>query len=123
MLTLGPMASKAAAAIARAEKEGIHAAHYDMIFLKPIDTEILKEAAEKGCPIITVEDGIKEGGLGSAVVEWLNDNGYDRHVTRIGVPDSFVPHGKVPELMKLCAMDEDAIYDAIIDVHNKSALT
>lgn len=123
VLTLGPMASKAAAAIVRAEKEGIHAAHYDMIFLKPIDTDILKEAAEKGCPIITVEDGIKEGGLGSAVVEWLNDNGYDRHVTRIGVPDSFVPHGKVPELMKLCAMDEDAIYDAIIDAHNKSALT
>ncbi len=123
VLTIGPMASKAATAISRAAQEGINAAHYDMIFLKPIDTAILKEVAEKGCPIITVEDGIKEGGLGSAVVEWLNDNGYDRHVTRIGVPDSFVPHGKVPELMKLCEMDEDAIYRAIVSAHNKTTLT
>jgi len=95
-----------------------------MIFLKPIDTDILKEAAEKGCPYHhRRRTASRRAVFGSAVVEWLNDNGYDRHVTRIGVPDSFVPHGKVPELMKLCAMDEDAIYDAIIDAHNKSALT
>lgn len=122
VLSIGPMASKAAAAIKRAAAEGISAAHYDMIFLKPIDTAILKEVAEKGCEIITVEDGIKEGGLGSAVVEWLNDNGYDRKVTRIGVPDKFVPHGKVPELMRLCEMDEEAIYKAIVNA-NKPSLT
>lgn len=120
VLTIGPMASKAAAAINRAAEEGISVSHYDMIFLKPIDTEILKEVAEKNCPIITVEDGIKDGGLGSAVTEWLNDNGYDRKVTRIGVPDKFVPHGKVPELMKLCGMDEDAIYEAIVNARKSS---
>lgn len=120
VLTIGPMASKAAAAINRAAQEGISVSHYDMIFLKPIDTEILKEVAEKNCPIITVEDGIKDGGLGSAVTEWLNDNGYDRKVTRIGVPDKFVPHGKVPELMKLCGMDEDAIYEAIVNARKSS---
>lgn len=120
VLTIGPMASKAAAAIDRAAEEGISVSHYDMIFLKPIDTEILKEVAEKNCPIITVEDGIKDGGLGSAVTEWLNDNGYDRKVTRIGVPDKFVPHGKVPELMKLCGMDEDAIYEAIVNARKSS---
>ena len=103
-----------------AAEEGISVSHYDMIFLKPIDTEILKEVAEKNCPIITVEDGIKDGGLGSAVTEWLNDNGYDRKVTRIGVPDKFVPHGKVPELMKLCGMDEDAIYEAIVNARKSS---
>ena len=86
VLTIGPMASKAAAAINRAAEEGISVSHYDMIFLKPIDTEILKEVAEKNCPIITVEDGIKDGGLGSAVTEWLNDNGYDRKVTRMKTP-------------------------------------
>lgn len=120
VLTIGPMASKAAAAINRAAEEGISVSHYDMIFLKPIDTEILKEVAEKNCPLITVEDGIKDGGLGSAVTEWLNDNGYDRKVTRIGVPDKFVPHGKVPELMKLCGMDEDAIYEAIVNARKSS---
>lgn len=120
VLTIGPMASKAAAAINRAAEEDISVSHYDMIFLKPIDTEILKEVAEKNCPIITVEDGIKDGGLGSAVTEWLNDNGYDRKVTRIGVPDKFVPHGKVPELMKLCGMDEDAIYEAIVNARKSS---
>ena len=120
VLTIGPMASKAAAAINRAAEEGISVSHYDMIFLKPIDTEILKEVAEKNCPIITVEDGIKDGGLGSAVTEWLNDNGYDRKVTRIGVPDKFVPHGKVPELMKLCGMDEDAINEAIVNARKSS---
>lgn len=120
VLTIGPMASKAAAAINRAAEEGISVSHYDMIFLKPIDTEILKEVAEKNCPIITVEDGIKDGGLGSAVTEWLNDNGYDHKVTRIGVPDKFVPHGKVPELMKLCGMDEDAIYEAIVNARKSS---
>lgn len=120
VLTIGPMASKAAAAINRAAEDGIRVSHYDMIFLKPIDTEILKEVAEKNCPIITVEDGIKDGGLGSAVTEWLNDNGYDRKVTRIGVPDKFVPHGKVPELMKLCGMDEDAIYEAIVNARKSS---
>lgn len=120
VLTIGPMASKAAAAINRAAEEGISVSHYDMIFLKPIDTEILKEVAEKNCQIITVEDGIKDGGLGSAVTEWLNDNGYDRKVTRIGVPDKFVPHGKVPELMKLCGMDEDAIYEAIVNARKSS---
>ena len=61
---------------------------------------------------ITVEDGIKEGGLGSAVTEWFNDRGHKIQVTRIGVPDSFVPHGKVPELMKMCGMDADAIHDS-----------
>lgn len=116
VLTIGPMASKASEAINRAnESDGIKASHYDMIYLKPIDTDILKEVAEKNCPIITVEDGIRDGGLGSAVVEWLNDNGFNRKVIRIGVPDSFVPHGKVPELMKLCGMDADAIYHAIIN--------
>lgn len=120
VLSIGPMASKVTEAIKRASEAGIKVAHYDMIFLKPIDTDILREVAEKGCSIITVEDGIKDGGLGSAVVEWLNDNGYHRDVTRIGVPDSFIPHGKVPELMRLCEMDEEAIYNAIVNAYKSS---
>ena len=116
VLSLGPMANKVAAAIKRINNDtNISVAHYDMIFLKPIDSEILEEVGKKGCPVITVEDGVKDGGLGSAVIEWLNDHGYTPNVTRIGVPDTFVAHGKVPQLMKLCHMDEDAIYEAIVE--------
>lgn len=120
VLSIGPIANNVYKAIERAKSDGIDAAHYDMIFLKPIDQTILEEVASKNCPIITIEDGIKTGGLGSAVVEWLNDHDYNRHVTRLGVPDKFVPHGKVSQLMKLCGMDEDSIYQAIIDSISKT---
>lgn len=123
VLTIGPMANKAAAAIERARREnGIEAALYDMIFLKPIDEQLLDEVGRKGCPVITVEDGVRDGGLGSAVTEWMNDHGYHPHITRIGVPDMFVPHGKVPQLMNLCRMDEDAIYNAIVQANNNHKL-
>ncbi len=115
VLSLGPLASEVTKAIDKAAADGITAAHYDMIFLKPIDQEILREVAEKGSPIITVEDGTVTGGLGSAVLEWLSENGYSIPVTRIGVPDVFVPQGSVSELYRMCGMDADAIYDAIVE--------
>lgn len=114
VLSLGTIGNMVENAVARASEAGINAAWYDMIFLKPLDRELLKEAAEKNVTIITVEDGVKNGGFGSAVTEWINDNGYHNQVIRIGVPDNFVSHGKVPELMSMCEMDEDAIYRAII---------
>ncbi len=114
VFSLGTIGNMVENAVARASEAGINAAWYDMIFLKPLDRELLKEAAEKNVTIITVEDGAKNGGFGSAVTEWLNDNGYHNQVIRIGVPDNFVFHGKVPELMSMCEMDEDAIYRAII---------
>ncbi len=121
VLSIGPIALKAAAAVKRAlSTDGISAAHYDMVFLKPLDSTLLQEVAGKGCPVITVEDGVRNGGLGSAVTEWMNDHGYHPDVTRIGVPDSFIPHGKVPELMRLCEMDEEAIYNAIVNATKKS---
>ncbi len=115
VISLGTIGNMAGKAVARAESEGISAAWYDMIFLKPLDADLMKEAAEKGVTIITVEDGVKNGGLGSAVTEWLNDHGYSNRVIRIGVPDNFVPHGKVPELMTQCCMDEEAIYQTIVE--------
>ena len=113
VLSIGTMATQAAEAVKRARAEGIDAAHYDMVFLSPIDEELLEEVAAKGCPIITVEDGTVTGGLGSAVTEWLNDHGYERHVERIGIPDEFVTHGKVSELHKMLGMDADSIYSKI----------
>lgn len=115
VLTIGPMASEACKAIEKARAEGISAALYDMIFLKPIDTDILREVAESGMPIVTVEDASVKGGLGSAVIEWLNDNGFHNPVHRIGIPDKFICQGSVAQLRHLCGMDSDAIFNAIIE--------
>lgn len=114
VLSLGTIGNIVEKALCRAVDENISAAWYDMVFLKPLDCELLREAAEKGAPIITVEDGVKDGGFGSAVTEWLNDNGYTNRIVRMGVPDKFVAHGRVPELMSECFMDEEAIYQTIL---------
>lgn len=115
VLSLGPIADEVQVAISKAKEENISVAHYDMVFLKPLDEKIMQEVAEKNCPIITVEDGSKIGGLSSAVMEWLNANGYKAQVTSIGVPDEFVSQGSLSELYHYCAMDSDAIYQQIIN--------
>lgn len=116
VLTIGPVADDAAAAVAKAREAGIDAAHYDMIFLKPIDEDLLREVAEKNCPIITIEDGVRNGGMGSAVEDWLQDNGYQCTVVRMGIPDNFVPQGTPAQLQQMCGFDSDAIFAAIKDI-------
>lgn len=116
VLTLGPIAREAAKAIERAREQGVEAAHYDMVYLKPLDETILQAAAESGAPIITVEDASVNGGLGSAVTEWLNSHGHNIQVQKLGVPDKFVPQGTVAELYKLCGMDADTIYQHLISL-------
>ncbi len=116
ILTLGPITSIVERAVKRAEFTGISVALYDMVFAKPLDSEILQEVALKKCPIITVEDGAVSGGLGGAVMEWMNEHDYSPLIKRIGIPDEFIVHGSVPELYKLCGMDEDAIYNKIMSV-------
>lgn len=114
ILSIGPIAREVEAAIDRAAAAGISVSHYDMIYLKPIDGEILEEVARSGAPVITVEDGTVKGGLGSAVLEWMAARGHDVKVEMIGVPDCFVAHGTVAELYHLCDMDSDAVYNKII---------
>ena len=114
LLTLGPIAEEAAEAVKLAAEQGVSATHVDMIFLKPLDHELMKEIAESGRPIVTVEDGTIDGGLGSAVLEWLAARGYNIPVTRLGVPDRFVPHGNVAALRSLCGYDARSIADALI---------
>ena len=115
VLSLGPIAGEVSKAIEMARAKGVTAAHYDMMFLKPIDGDILREVAESGRPVITVEDGTVKGGLGSTVIEWFNDHGYNIPVKRIGIPDQFVTHGTVAELRSLCRMDAEAICEAIVE--------
>jgi 1-deoxy-D-xylulose-5-phosphate synthase len=86
-----------------------------MRFLKPIDESILQEVAEKFKRIVTIENGVKTGGLGSAVIEWMNDHGYHPEIIRLGLPDTqFVEHGTVEELQHIVGLDAEAIRAAII---------
>lgn len=115
VLSIGTVMSDVAEAVAMAVADGKDVAHYDMIFLKPIDEEILKEVADKNCTVITVEDGTVNGGLGGAVSEWLSSNGLMRKVIRLGIPDDFVTHGSPEQLKKLCGFDKDSIYQTIVN--------
>ena len=96
--------------------EATDAAMYDMRFLKPLDEQLLHEIGQRFQRIVTVENGVRNGGLGSAVMEWLGDHGYQTHVTRIGLPvDHFVEHGTVAELQRLVGLDVESIKKAIHD--------
>lgn len=113
VLSLGNIGTAAMHAIEKARHKGIEAAHYDMIFLKPLDEDILQEVASCYRRIITVENGTIVGGLGSAIIEWLNDHGHNIRVKRVGIPDRFIAQGTVAQLHKLCGMDVDNIYEIL----------
>ena len=115
VLTIGPIGNNATEAIKRLNNK-ISVAHYDMRFLKPIDEEILEEVGSRFKKIITVENGTKKGGLGSAVLEWMNDHGYQPKVVRLGLPDEFVEHGTVNELQHLVGIDADGIIKAVEEI-------
>ena len=115
VLSIGTPGNDVAKAINELQKEGcdISVAHYDMRYLKPIDTEILTEVAQRFKRIITIEDGVRDGGLGTAVTEWMNDNGFHPEIHRMGLPDEFVEHGTVAELKYITGIDTAAIKKAI----------
>lgn len=120
LLSIGAIGNNAAKAIDEAEKAGISVAHYDMVFLKPIDEELLHKVARKFKYIITVEDGVIKGGLGSAVLEFLSDNDYtDVHLLRMGVPDEFVTHGSVKELQQIAGIGEKEIFQHITNMYKE----
>ena len=114
VLTIGPMGNNAMRAIEQLGDEA-SVAMYDMRFLKPIDETILEEVGKKFKRIITVENGAIKGGLGSAVLEWMNDHGYTPKVKRLGLPDNFVEHGTVKELQHIVGIDEEGIKKAILE--------
>lgn len=115
VLSIGPIGNNVTDAIAKIG-DSISVAHYDMRFLKPIDEEILKEVGQKFKRVITVENGVKKGGLGSAVLEWMNDHGYQPKVVRLGLPDEFVEHGTVDELQDIVGIGMDGIIKAIKEI-------
>lgn len=117
VITIGPIGNKAAAAIVRAEKElGCSIAHYDLRFLKPLDETLLHEVGQKFTRILTIEDGVRNGGMGSAILEFMSDHGYSPRVTRLGLPDRFVQHGPVNDLYAICGIDEESILNTITQI-------
>ena len=89
-------------------------AHYDLRFCKPLDEALLQEVGERFQRIVTIEDGTRAGGIGSAVLEWMSDHHFTPAITRLGLPDHFVEHGSVPQLKVLTGLDDDSIAKAII---------
>jgi len=108
-VTIGPLGNVALKACEILETQGYSVAHYDMRFLKPIDEEILHEVCRQFSIIITVEDATIVGGLGTAVIEFINENGYKVNVKKIGVPDRFITHGSLTELHRECGLDVDGM--------------
>ncbi|MCR5248781.1 MAG: 1-deoxy-D-xylulose-5-phosphate synthase [Paludibacteraceae bacterium] len=119
VLTVGPIGNTVAKAIKELQEEGFHPAHYNMIFVKPLDEDLLREVGKKFRRIITVEDGVKNGGMGSAVTEFFNDADIPVIVKRLGLPDKFVEHGTPEELYKVCGLDKDSIKEEIKNQYNK----
>ncbi len=113
ILTLGTVGNFAVEACKQLQSEMIDAAHFDFRFLKPLDTELLTQVLQRFSKIITVEDGALPGGFGSAVSEFMIDNGFTATIKRLGIPDKFVEHGALPELYKECGYDTSGIVNAV----------
>ena len=120
VLSIGPIGNEVIKAIKEVEEEGLSVAHYDMIYLKPIDEALLHEVGQTFSRIITVENGVVKGGLGSAVLEFMADHNYTPQIRRIGVPDRFIEQGSIPELYKQCRMDAKSIAVAIREIISKN---
>ena len=131
VITIGPIGNDAAKAIAELEAEGkeqceasdkgkeqcegkpLSIAHYDLRFLKPLDNSLLEEVGKKFKHIVTIEDGVRNGGMGSAVLEWMSDHGYQPTITRMGLPDDFVEHGTVSQLREIVHLDNNSIKETL----------
>ena len=123
ILSLGPIGSQATQAISILEKEHISVAHYNMRFLKPLDNELLESVFSRFDKIITLEDASIVGGLGSAVIEYMNDNSQKARVHRLGIPDRYVDHGTQEELYRECGYDAEGIAAAVRNMVTSTLLT
>jgi 1-deoxy-D-xylulose-5-phosphate synthase len=105
ILSIGHIGNEAVSACKELNAEGLHPAHYDIRFVKPLDEKLLHEVFKNYQKVITVEDGCIQGGMGSAVLEFMADHGYSAQVVRLGIPDAYVEHGEQPELWAECGYD------------------
>jgi 1-deoxy-D-xylulose-5-phosphate synthase len=113
ILTIGTVGVHASRVIKMLQKDGISAAHYDMRFVKPLDEDALHFVFRNYKHVVTVEDGVLQGGFGSAVLEFMSDHQYHVQVKRIGIPDIFIDHGSVEELFRDYGLDQQGIYQTV----------
>ena len=119
LLSIGAIGAKGAEAVERASREnGIEVLHFDMRFLKPVDTKALEEACSKATRIITLEDGVCQGGLYSVVAEFIASRGLDCKLTGLGIPDRFIEQGTPSELYAECGLDANSVYQALLKEKN-----
>ncbi len=115
VLTIGPIGADVEDILKETEQP---IAHYDMRFVKPLDTTVLREIGNRYTHVVTIEDGARDGGMGSAVMEWLTDEGFVTkngiRITRMGIPDRFVEHGTIEELRVAIGMDKETIKKTIL---------
>ncbi|MBO5692307.1 MAG: 1-deoxy-D-xylulose-5-phosphate synthase [Tidjanibacter sp.] len=116
LLTLGHTAKDGAVAVQRCAAEGISVCHIDLRWAKPLDEQMLDYVAQNFQRVVTVEDGVLNGGVGSAVTSWMMDHGYGPRIVRLGIDDKFVEHGTVAELKRICGYDAEGIAKAIKDM-------
>lgn len=121
ILSFGHPGNLVTKAISELEKEGISPAHYDLRFAKPLDETLLHEVFTRYKKIITVEDGTIVGGIGSAVLEFMADNGYQAQVKRLGIPDNFIEHGEQNELYEECGFSPKQIAKTVIELISEKA--
>ncbi len=122
ILSIGTAGNMVAEACQKLDDGGIHAAHYDMRFLKPLDEELLHDICRNYKKIITVEDGVIAGGFGSAVMEFIHEHGYSVQVKRLGIPDRFVAHGNTEQLYHECGYDAEGIVDTVRHILQRPSL-
>ena len=119
ILSLGPVLSDVKQAADSLKEKGVDVGIYDMIWVKPLDEEILKKIASKYKAVVTVEDAAVSGGFGSAVAEWFALNGHNIQVERMGVPDKWIGHGSVAQLRGLCGFDSQGIEKRVLELNRK----
>lgn len=116
ILSIGSTGINASRAVKSLHNKDFSVAHYDMRFVKPLDEEMLHQVFKKFKKVITVEDGVIQGGFGSAVIEFMVEHGYQSKIVRLGVPDQFIEHGSTEELQRDCGFNQKGIYKACIDL-------
>jgi 1-deoxy-D-xylulose-5-phosphate synthase len=119
VISLGHPGNFVEKALDSLQNEGVLAGHYDLRFLKPLDESLLHQAFGNYKTIVTVEDGVINGGMGSALLEWAMENNYKNKVMRLGIPDQFIAHGSPAKLQQECGFDAESIRKVLLDAYNK----
>jgi 1-deoxy-D-xylulose-5-phosphate synthase len=122
ILSFGPLGNYVQDAVSKLNAQGIHPAHFDMRFVKPIDAALLHNVFTRFSKVITLEDGCIQGGFGSAVIEFMVDNGYHAQVKRLGIPDRFIEHGTPDQLFDECGYGRTAIYETALEMASERVI-